>query len=40
MSTASVVDVSTRKYRSLNPATGELIEQYPTFSDDESEAAL
>lgn len=40
MTTAQIVDVSTRKYRTLNPANDELIKQFPTLSDDEAEAAL
>jgi succinate-semialdehyde dehydrogenase / glutarate-semialdehyde dehydrogenase len=38
--TAQVVDPATRTYRTLNPATGEVLERFETAGDDEAEALL
>jgi len=38
--TQTVVDPATRVYRTVNPATGELVREYPPLADSEAEALL
>lgn len=40
MTSSTLVDPATRTYRTVNPATGELVRQFPTVSNDEAEAIL
>jgi acyl-CoA reductase-like NAD-dependent aldehyde dehydrogenase len=40
MSAPTAVDPSTRVYRTVNPATGELVREFDTFTDEQAEAAL
>jgi succinate-semialdehyde dehydrogenase / glutarate-semialdehyde dehydrogenase len=40
VTTTTRIDPSGRTYRTLNPATGELLTEYPTATDDEAEGLL
>jgi succinate-semialdehyde dehydrogenase/glutarate-semialdehyde dehydrogenase len=40
MASSTLVDPATRAYRTVNPATGEVVREYDTLSNDAAESAL
>jgi len=40
MTSPTVVDPATRAYRTVNPATGEVLREHDTLSDQAAESAL